>query len=214
MMKYSIVIVDDHILIANALSSIISNFKQFEVLYVCDGGKDFQEKINGREVPDIVLLDVNMPVIDGFETARWIKENYPQVKIMALSMQNDEQSLIKMIRNGARGYVLKNILPSDLNKALTKLVDTGYFFPEWATQKVFASIGEHTIDVNLKSDLSDREMEFLKYAATEMTYKEIAENMFCSPRTIENYRDSLFEKLNIKSRVGLAVYAIRNGYAD
>lgn len=213
-MKYSIVIIDDHVLIANALRSIISNFSQFKVLYVCGSGKEFINNVKGQQVPDIILLDVNMPVMDGFETSKWIKENYPKVKIMALSMQDDEQSLIKMIRNGARGYLLKNILPTELDKALTKLVDKGYFFPEWASQKVFTSIGEHTINVNLKNDLSDREIEFLKYAATEKTYKEIAEEMFCSPRTIENYRDSLFEKLNIKSRVGLAAYAIRNGYSD
>lgn len=213
-MIHSIVIIDDHILIANALSSIISNFSKFKVLYVCEGGVDFQNKVKGREIPDIILLDVNMPIMDGFETAKWIKENYPKTKIMALSMQDDEQSLIKMIRNGARGYILKNILPSELDKALTNLVETGYYFPDWVAQKVFTSIGEHTIDVNLKSDLSSREIEFLNYAATEMTYKEIAEKMFCSPRTIENYRDSLFEKLNIKSRVGLAAYAIRNGYSD
>lgn len=213
-MTYSIVIIDDHVLIANALRSIISNFSKFKVLYVCGGGKEFIDNANGKEIPDIVLLDVNMPIVNGFETAKWIKENYPKVKIMALSMQDDEQSLIKMIRNGARGYVLKNILPSDLNKALNKLVESGYFFPEWATQKVFTSIGEHSISVDLKSDLSDREVAFLKYSATEMTYKEIAEQMFCSPRTIENYRDSLFDKLNIKSRVGLAAYAIRNGYSD
>ena len=119
-----------------------------------------------------------------------------------------------MIRSGARGYVLKNILPADLEKALTGIVDTGYFFPDWATKKVFTSIGDNTINAGLKSQLSDREVEFLKYTVTEMTYKEIAEKMFCSPRTVENYRDSLFEKLDLKSRVGLAVYAIRNGYSD
>ena len=213
-MIYSIVIIDDHVLIANALRSIISNFPQFKVLYVCSNGTEFVNKVKGRQIPNIILLDVNMPVMDGFETAKWIKEHYPKIKIMALSMQDDEQSLIKMIRNGARGYVLKNILPTDFKKALVKLVDKGYFFPDWATQKVFTSIGEHTISVDLKTDLSDREIEFLKYAATEKTYKEIAEDMFCSPRTIENYRDSLFDKLSIKSRVGLAAYAIRNGYSD
>ena len=213
-MKHSIVIVDDHILIAQALSNIISTFLGFEVLYVCGSGKEFQEKIRDCKLPDIVLLDVNMPVMDGFELASWIKAMYPDILIMALSMQEDEQSLVQMIRSGAKGYMLKNIQAVELENALIRLLDNGFFFPEWATKKVFTSIEENTIDANLKITLSERELEFLKYTVTEMTYKEIAEKMFCSPRTIENYRDSLFEKLNVKSRVGLAVYAIRNGYTE
>jgi len=213
-MKHTITIVDDHILIANALSSIISNFDDFEVLYVCKSGKDLQEKLKLKSKPEIVLLDVNMPVMDGFETAKWLKDTYPDVLVLALSMKEDDNSLIKMIRNGAKGYILKNIYPNELLNALNKILENGYYFPDWAAKKVYASIGNDKIDANLKSGLSEREIEFLKYACTEMTYKEIAEKMCCSPRTIDNYRDSLFDKLNIKTRVGLAVYAIRNGYCE
>ncbi|MBG6132216.1 DNA-binding NarL/FixJ family response regulator [Aquimarina sp. EL_43] len=211
-MKHTIVIVDDHILIANALSDFISNFDQFEVLYACENGKDFQDKIKTKPIPDIVLLDISMPIMDGFETSKWLKETYPKVLVMVLSMQNDEQSLIKMIKNGAKGYLLKNTNPGELKKALNQLVDKGYFFPDWATSKILTSISDNTISANIKTKLSEREIEFLKYTPTEMTYREISEKMFCSPRTIENYRDSLFEKLELKTRVGLAVYALRNGY--
>jgi len=211
-MKKTIVIIDDHILIANALSSIISNFNEFEVLYICENGKDFQDKLNSKPAPDIVLLDISMPVMDGFETAKWLKQTHPNILIMALSMQDDELSLIKMIKNGAKGYMLKNIHPLDLEKGLNIIFEKGYYFPEWATSKIFTSISNDTLDAELKLKMSDREVEFLKYATTEMTYKEIAEKMFCSPRTLENYRDSLFEKLELKSRVGLAVYALKKGY--
>ncbi|WP_024770384.1 response regulator transcription factor [Aquimarina macrocephali] len=211
-MKYTIVIIDDHILIANALSDFISNFTQFKVLYVCKNGKDFQDKIKTKPIPDIALLDISMPIMDGFETSKWLKETYPTVLVMALSMQNDEQSLIKMIKNGAKGYLLKNTNPNELKKALNELVDKGYFFPDWATSKILTSISDNTINADIRTNLSDREIEFLKYTPTEMTYREISEKMFCSPRTIENYRDSLFEKLELKTRVGLAVYALRNGY--
>jgi len=213
-MKHTIVIIDDHTLIANALSSIISNFNQFEVLYVCENGLDFQEKLTSKPIPDVVLLDITMPIMDGFETAKWIKTTHPNVLIMVLSMQDDEQSLIKMIKNGSKGYILKNVHPADLEKALNGLVQNGHFFPEWATSKVFTSISEDTIDANLRLNLSDREIEFLKYTVTEMNYKEISEKMYCSPRTVENYRDSLFEKLELKTRVGLAVYALKNGYSE
>ncbi len=213
-MAKTIVIIDDHVLIAQALSSIISNFLQFEVLYTCENGLDFQEKLKTKPKPDVVLLDISMPIMDGFETAKWIKETHPEILIMALSMQEDEQSLIKMIKNGSKGYMLKNVHPLELENALDGLIRNGHFYPEWAASKVFTSLREDTIDANSKLNLSDREIEFLKYTTTEMTYKQISEKMFCSPRTVENYRDSLFEKLELKTRVGLAVYALKNGYAE
>jgi DNA-binding NarL/FixJ family response regulator len=211
-MKHSIAIVDDHILIAKALSGIIENFKDFEVLYECENGKALQEKFsNKKNIPDIVLLDISMPVMDGFETAQWLRESHPEVLIMALSMQDDEQSLIKMIKSGAKGYLLKNVHPLELEKALNGLAKNGFYYPDWATSKIFMSLGSagtKTETINI----TEREKEFLQYTVTEMSYKEIAEKMFCSPRTVESYRDSLFEKLGLKTRVGLAVYAMKNGF--
>lgn len=213
-MKKTLAIVDDHILIANALSSIISNFSQFEIIFLSDNGLDLQEKIkNSKTIPDVILLDISMPIMDGFETAKWLKDNYPNILIMALSMQDDDKSLIKMIKNGANGYMLKNVHPLDLEIGLNSLIKNGNYFPEWAASKVFTSLGANNID-EIEIVLSDREKEFLKYTVTEMNYREISEKMFCSPRTIENYRDSLFEKLELKTRVGLAVYAMKNGFEE
>jgi DNA-binding NarL/FixJ family response regulator len=214
-MKHSIAIVDDHILIAKALTGIIENFKAFEVLYECENGKALQEKLsNKKNIPDIVLLDISMPVMDGFETALWLKEAYPEVLIIALSMQDDERSLIKMVKSGANGYLLKNVHPLELENALTTLVKNGFYYPNWATSKVFMSLGSASSTKNESINITEREKEFLQYSITEMSYKEIAEKMFCSPRTVESYRDSLFEKLGLKTRVGLAVYAMKNGFGD
>ncbi len=211
----SIAIIDDHILISKALTGIIENFKQFDVLYECENGKVLQEKLAiKKNIPDIVLLDISMPIMDGFETAKWLKETHPHVLIMALSMQDDEQSLIKMIKNGANGYLLKNVHPAELEKALDALVKNGNYFPDWATSKVFMSLSNEAKPVANNIHITEREKEFLQYSITEMSYKEIAEKMFCSPRTVESYRDSLFEKLGLKSRVGLAVYAMKNGFAN
>jgi DNA-binding NarL/FixJ family response regulator len=213
-MKHKIVIVDDHILIAKALTGIIENFAKFEVMYECESGVALQEKCNVKKnIPDIVLLDVSMPIMDGFETAQWLTTNHPQVLIMALSMQDDEQSVIKMIKHGAKGYLLKNVHPIELEKALTALVKNGTYYPDWATSKIIASLGKGEINKPLIL-LTEREKEFLQYTITEMSYKEIAEKMFCSPRTVESYRDSLFEKLDLKTRVGLAVFALKNKYAS
>ena len=211
-MNYNIVIVDDHILIANALVEIISKFKNFNVVYICKNGIDLQQKIGSSIKPDIILLDISMPEMDGFETSKWLQDKYPDIMVMALSMQNDDASLIKMIKNGAKGYMLKNIQPSELEQALEMMIKKGRYFPEWAAIKVFDSLNsDHSLNSN-RIKLSDREIEFLQYTTSEMNYKEMAEKMFCSPRTIENYRDSLFAKLGLKTRVGLAIYAIKNGF--
>lgn len=210
-MKFKIAIVDDHVLIAQALKGIISNFENFKILFECENGKELIERLQeSNNIPDIVLLDISMPEMNGFETALWLNENHPEVKIMVLSMQNDDQSVIRMVKNGAKSYLLKNSHPRDLEMALKKLVEDGYYYPDWASKIIFSSMNNNK--TNGLSNLTQREKEFLKYTITEKSYKEIAELMFCSPRTVESYRDSLFEKLKLKSRVGLAVYAIKNGF--
>jgi len=209
-MEYSIAIADDHTLIADALAEIIESFAKYKVLYTASNGKMLMDKFKvAKNIPDIVLLDINMPEMDGFETAKWLVEKHPAVLILALSMHEDEQTLIKMIKCGARGYLLKNVHRTELEKALEALVSKGFYYPDWATSKILHNIQDENSPASTVK-LSDREIEFLNYAATELTYKEIGEKMFCSPRTVESYRDALFEKLNLKTRVGLVVYAIKN----
>lgn len=212
-MKKTIVIVDDHILIAKALEGIIGNFTDFEVIYVCENGQDLIDKLeNNSQIPDFILLDISMPIMNGFETAAWLTRNHPGIKIMALSMQGDDNSVIKMIKNGAKGYLLKNTHPKDLETALTKLNTDGFFYPEWATRIILSSLNNEKGAENTVK-ISDREKEFLTYTVTELSYKEIADRMCCSPRTVESYRDQLCEKLELKTRVGLAVFAMKNGFA-
>ncbi len=203
-MTYSIAIVDDHILIAKAITGVIDSFPNYHVLYEVEHGKALIEKFRvAKNIPDIVLLDITMPVMDGFETAEWIRKNHPDVLILALSMQNDDLSLIKMIKAGAKGYLLKNIHPAELKNALDELVSKGHYYPEWAASKIFSSLTGEENKLPASISFTDREKDFLKYSCTEMTYKEIAEKMFCSNRTVEGYRDALFDKLGLKTRVGL-----------
>ncbi len=125
--KHTVAIVDDHSLFARSLEKLINSFSNFRVLFHAKNGLELQERINhGEKLPDIILLDINMPVMDGFETAEWIMENHPKTKILALSMEDDEQTILKMLRKGAKGYLLKDIHPEILNTALKELMEKGY----------------------------------------------------------------------------------------
>lgn len=211
-MRYTVAIVDDHLLIAKAIASVIEKFPGYEVLFEAENGAALVEKLKQKKnVPDMVLLDISMPVMDGFETALWLKENHPEVTVMALTMQGDDDSLIKMIRCGAKGYLQKNVHPLELEQALDTLITKGSYYPEWATSRILYNIARGGDAKEKEIPVTDKEKEFLKYACTELTYKEIGEKMFCSPRTVESYRDSLFEKLGVHTRVALALYAVKTG---
>lgn len=207
MMK-KIVIVDDHVLIAKALTAIIDQLGGFEVLYEVANGKQLMARFDTpRQIPDIVLLDVNMPEMNGFETAAWLKEHHPDVHILALSVQEEEQTLIRMLQQGAKGYLLKNTTPKELKVALDAIQDKGFYYPDWVSQALMRRATGNTEET--KIILNRREKDFLQLAATEMTYKEIAEKMCVSPRTVEGYRDQLFERFGLKSRVSLVVFALK-----
>lgn len=211
-MKY-IAIVDDHAMFRKGLGALINMFLNYKVLFDASSGKDFINKIKRPNVPDIVLLDITMPEMDGYATAEWIRVNYPEIKILALSTMDSENAIIKMIRHGAKGYILKDSEPEELKLAFDEVLSKGYFYNELVTRKVLNSINE-LIDfqsgLNTFVKLTSREIEFIKHACSELTYQQIAKEMFLSERTIDGYRESVFEKLHVKTRVGLVMYAIKN----
>jgi two-component system, NarL family, invasion response regulator UvrY len=213
----SVAIVDDHMLLRKELANLIRGLETYAVFFEANNGKDFIKQLQPRYLPDIVLLDINMPEMDGYETALWLKRNYPGIKIVALSMYDNEHSIIRMMKNGAKGYILKDIDPMEFRSALNSLIGKGFYYSELITSKLIHAVSK--LDdageaVKSPSLLNVREREFLKLVCTEMTYKEIAEKMFLSARTIDGYRDALFEKLNVKSRVGLVLYAIKHNIVN
>lgn len=205
----TLALVDDHVLLRSGLASLLR--EDHHVLFEASNGNDLIEKLQPDLQPEVVLLDINMPQKDGYETALWLKENKPGVKVLALSMYDDEQAIIKMLKHGARGYILKDADPSELKRAIATLLDKGFYYSDLVTGLLIHNINNDSgKDITNISKLTAREMEFLKWCCTEMTYKEIADKMCVSPRTVDGYRDDLFEKLDIKSRVGLVLFAIKN----
>ena len=174
-----------------------------------DYWQDFINQIKTQTIPDIVLMDITMPIMDGVETTKWLKQNYPQVKVLALSMIKNDLIVIRMLKNGARGYILKDCEPGELKAALHQVYAKGYYYNELITPQMKAK-DEPEVDYSL-SMLNEKELIFLRWACSEKTHKEIAEEMNVSPRTIDGYRDSLFRKLNVSSRVGIAIFAIKTG---
>jgi two-component system, NarL family, invasion response regulator UvrY len=212
----NIVLTDDHTLLRNGLAELVTKLGH-TVLFEADNGKDLISKLNPKNMPDVVLLDINMPEMDGYETGQWIKENHPGIKVLALSMYDNENSIIRMLKCGARGYILKDSEPAELKAAIDALVGKGYYYSDLVSGKLIHAINkieDEGSSINTLVNLNDRETDFLKYACTEMTYKEIADKMFVSPRTIDGYRDGLFEKLHVKTRVGLVMYAIKSGIVN
>ena len=212
-----VAIVDDHTMFRKGLAALINFFPNYKVSMDASNGKDFIGQLQSTQLPDIVLMDINMPEMDGYATTEWLRDNHPEVKTLALSTMDSETAIIKMIKSGAKGYVLKDAEPSELKLAFDEVMSRGYFYNDLVSRKVLNAISQ-LVDPKKTTatfaNLTPREIEFLKFACTEMTYKEIADKMHLSVRTVEGYRDSLCDKLDIKTRVGLVIYAIKNGIAS
>ena len=213
-MKATVALTDDHILLRNGLANLLKELG-YTVLFEADNGKQMVEKLKTHPAPQVMLMDINMPQMDGNQATLWLKENHPSVKVLVLSMLDDEISIIRLFQNGAKGYILKDCHPDELQAAIESVLVKGFFHSEMISGKLIRAINNlDEINANTAIEqvhLNEKETEFLKWACTELSYKEIADKMNLSPRTVEGYRDNLQEKLECKGRIGLVLWAIRHG---
>ena len=209
----SIALADDHALLRNALANLIDTFDECTVILQSNNGKELCDAITRGVVPDVALLDLNMPKMDGLETAKWLQKNSPQVQILMLTMYDSELSLIRLLQAGVKGFLKKDIHPSELKNAILAVVQSGFYYSNNTTGKL-VSLFKNNREGNMNLQniiLSEQEMGFLKFSCSDLTYKEIAQKMGLNPRSIDTLRDHLFVKLDVKSRVGLAMVALKNG---
>ena len=207
-----IAMADDHVLLRSALAANINKSGNILVVIEASNGQELISQIQAGIIPDIILLDLNMPQLDGYETAKWVHAKYPAIHIIMLTMYDSEPTMIRLLQVGVKGFLKKDTDMNELRYAIHNVMQTGFYFTNNTTGKLinlYRKKQEHSM--LMKSMLTEIEMKFLKWVCTDLTYKEIAQEMGVNVRAVDNMRDNLFGKLEVKNRVGLVMYSIKNG---
>jgi two-component system, NarL family, invasion response regulator UvrY len=208
-----IALVDDHVLLRTALASLINKFEDCKVVHQSGNGKELTKVILSGLIPDIIILDLNMPHMDGHQTALWLNKHYPDINVLMLTMFDSELSLIRLLQCGVKGFVKKDAHPRELKFAITSITKTGFYYSHNTTGKVvrFFEKSDDGVMKLQKATLTDEETMFFKLICSDLTYKEIAARMNLNHRTVDTMRDHLFTRLDVRSRVGLVMIAIKHG---
>ncbi|SEO50968.1 response regulator transcription factor [Mucilaginibacter sp. OK283] len=220
--KIKLAIVDDHNLFRKGIIKLITladKGNKYEILFEAESGEDLKTKINIAELPDIILMDIDMPDMNGYEAVEWLNKCYPDIPVLIISMFEKEEGVLRMLRLGIKGYLSKDIEVEDINRALEAIVNKGYFYSGFVSDIITKQLNDknsntvNAAQIN-KTTFTEVELTLIKLACTELTYLQIADKMNISPKTVDGYRDNLFRKLGVKSRVGLAMYAVQHGIVN
>jgi two-component system, NarL family, invasion response regulator UvrY len=214
-MTYSVALVDDHPMMRNGLAATVNVLKDYKVTIEASNGSEFIDFLQENKLPDIAIIDLNMPVMDGFETLTWMRENSISIRTLALTFDPREDVMLRAIKAGARGFLLKNIGAAELKAALDSLIHTGWYYgpgiKEVLLQEQTMTSRFESQREKIKQSITPREMELLQHLCSEeeYTYEGISNLMGVSRRTVDSWRESLFQKLQVKSKTGLVMAAIR-----
>lgn len=211
--KIRVALADDHELVRAGLRQILEATDDVEVILEASNGQELLEKLKKYKV-DVVLLDMEMPVMDGSDTLPEVLNAHPGVKVVILSMHQSNAFIVSMMEKGASGYLLKDMPPSEVLKALRIVRNEGIYFNAKVSRALLGALPGSRFAIEsggpVRETLNERELEVLRYICDECTTGEIAEKMFLSPKTIEGYRTQLLEKTGAKNVAGLAIFAVRN----
>lgn len=209
----SVVLVDDHALVRQGIRGLIEQQPDVQVIAECSNGSELLQALPAYQPqPDLIIMDLTMPVMNGKEALQALIEKEYGCPVLMLSMNEDDATILELVRLGARGYLPKYCSTEELHHAIQDIVHTGYYHSELEHRALFKSFRKSAMDQQVPH-LTAREMEFLLLVCDkeELSYKLIAERMKVSARTIDGYREALFEKFNVKSKLGLVFYALRHG---
>ena len=210
-----ILIADDHQMFIDGIKALLESNKAFSIVGEANNGNQVIEKLETTEV-DIILMDVNMPELDGIEATKKIIKAYPKVKVLMLTMFNTRDYIEKVLKAGAHGYILKNTGKEELQEAILKIMNGESFFSKEVTEKIMQGLQKKKEAQNdpMFIELTDREKEVLIWIVEELTTQEIADKLFISHHTVETHRKNLISKLNVKNTAGLVKFAIQHGIVN
>jgi len=210
--KINVIITDDHKLFRKGIIALLEDFDFIGETNEASNGAELIDLLaKMKALPDVILLDLRMPVMDGVEAHKKIRKLYPEIKVIILTMEDDEQYILHLISEGVNGYLLKNADPDEMEKAILKVVENGYYFSENISTMVVKGMVKKDITEALPNlDFSERELQILELICKEFTAAEIAEKLNLSARTVEGYRQKLIDKSGAKNVAGLVIFAVKN----
>lgn len=213
MKPINLAIADDHKIFRNGLKATLEDVPHFNLLIEASNGKELIGQLASLQ-PDVILMDIKMPEMDGMQTTAYIHQHFRQIRVLALSMHNEDKYIVDMMKAGASGYLLKNAEPEEIIDAISTVYQKGFYFNEHLSVTLIKQLvgpGASHDNTHHQVELNDREIEVLRLVCQECSNQEIADKIFLSVRTVEGYRARLFEKTGSKNLVGLVIFAIKRG---
>jgi len=216
MKKIKIAIADDYKIFREGLKISFASDHVLAVIHEADNGEDLLSNIE-KEKPDVILMDLKMPIIDGMEATQIIRKKYNDIKVLVVSMYDDDKFIIHLMEIGANGYLLKNAEPEEIRKAIYAVCENGYYFNDLVNKALLKKlVMKNNLVPSFNEDvkLSDQEHQVLQLICEEKTVSEIGAELSLSPRFIEGIREKLIEKVGVRNTAGLVMFAVKNGIVD
>ena len=216
MSKIKIAIADDYKIYRDGLKVGLSADDNLDVIAEADNGEDLLKELETSS-PDVIIMDLKMPIMDGMEATKAVRKKYPSIKVLVVTMYEDDKFIIHLMENGANGYLLKNAEPEEIRKSIYAVHENGYYFNDLVNKALLKKLvlkNNFKPSFNQNVELTERELEVLKLICQEKTAVEIGKEIFLSPRSIEGIRQRLIEKVGVRNTAGLVMFAIKNGLVD